>query len=107
MTQQEFEGWKQWTENSKRHWTVDPIRNGKNHPEMLVHIGGENGKFMLFYPDGMLEMGSYEGAWPHIGEALFKIEGKKKFANMDDAIARAIEAGGLKFLLDFIGSRAY
>ena len=102
MTPEEFHAWKRWTEMSGHRWTMDPVHDGKGDRDLLLHIGGENGKYLRFSQDGTLEMGYYEGAVPHIGEATFRIEGQKKFKDRNEAFVRAIELGGLACLLDLV-----
>lgn len=103
MTTEEFEGWKAWTERSRNRWVVDLIHNGKGKQDLLLHKGGETGKYLNFDRDGTLRIGSYEGAYPHIGEAIFTIEGQKKYANRDEALRRCMAATGIRFLKTFIG----
>ena len=47
--------------------------------------------------DGMLRAGTYEGAIPHIGEALFTVKAEKKFDSWNEAFQQALEAGGVQF----------
>jgi hypothetical protein len=55
--------------------------------------------------DGNVTMGKYEGAIPHIGEALLLRSHMKQFPSQKEAIKVLIERAGLAFLLDFMGSR--
>ncbi len=52
-------------------WVEDAVSrlNGRG---CLYYSGGESGIYMRITPDGTLQVGNYEGAIPHIGEALFK-----------------------------------
>jgi hypothetical protein len=71
----------------------------------MYYTGGEDGIYMRIQKDGLLEAGNYEGAFPHIGEAMFKAAVTKQFDNYNDAYTRAMEAGGKQFLVDmFSGS---
>lgn len=106
MTTQEFNNWKKETEGSKHHWQVDEVTK-RNRGVLLIYIGGENGKYIEVTPDGQATVGKYEGAVPHIGEALFVPLHARKFASQDQAMAALIEKAGLAFLLDLTGSRAY
>ena len=70
MTKDEFALWQTITGNSCFHWTEDAIfrLNGRG---AFYYIGGEDGGYMRIHKDGSLEVGAYEGAIPHIGEAVF------------------------------------
>lgn len=75
-----------------------------------MFIGGEDGKYATVRSDGgeaILEIGRYEGAIPHIGEANFISQGRKSFPDAEAAQKFLIERAGIAFLLDIIGSRAY
>ena len=53
-----------------------------------------------------LLIGSYKGAFPHIGEACFQAEAEKNCGNYYKAFEKACELGGTKFLTDlFSGSQ--
>lgn len=70
MTDAEIKQWLAVTENSRYQWTKDEVtrRNGRGS---LFYFGGENGIYMHVKPGGALDIGTYEGALPHIGEAMF------------------------------------
>jgi hypothetical protein len=73
MNQKEFEGWKAVTESSAYRWVEDSIfrLNGRG---AMYYTGGEDGIYMKISKDGILELGDYEGALPHIGEATFTVK---------------------------------
>lgn len=73
MTQEEFDGWSRITALSREQWLMDQV-TWENKQTLLAYKGGENGTYVRVEPDGRLEIGEYEGAIPHIGEALFHIE---------------------------------
>ena len=98
MTMQEFENWKQHTATSSKTWTIDPIHNGKKGRDLLAHIGGEAGEFIRISDGGEVSLGSYTDAVPHIGEAEFKVRGRKQYESFSVAVARCVLAGGLNFL---------
>ena len=99
MTQEEFSYWQARTESSRYQWTEDEIfrLNGRG---AKYYIGGEDGTYMRIEKDGLLEIGTYEGAIPHIGDAFFKPEIEKQYKNFDTAFTAAIGLGGKKFLVD-------
>ena len=102
MTRDEFALWQDITENSRFHWTEDAIfrLNGRG---AFYYIGGEDGGYMRIHKDGRLELGSYEGAVPHIGEALFIPKSERKYADFNEAFTAAIQLGGKQFLVDMFG----
>lgn len=71
MDQREFEHWQAVTSGSRHMWVEDAVTrmNGRG---CLYYSGGESGIYMRITQDGMLQVGNYEGAIPHIGEALFR-----------------------------------
>ena len=109
MTTEEAKAWMEFTASSAHHWTVDPCH--ARDEDLLIFIGGECGKYARIGPaDGggfMLQVGAYEEAIPHIGEAMFKPQGSKRFDRASDAVKFLIERGGVSLLLDFLGIRAY
>lgn len=99
MTGQEFKYWTAKTQSSAHKWTEDEIYrlNGKG---AFYYTGGEDGIYIEIEKDGLLSAGTYEGAFPHIGEAWFKEDFQKKYDNFNDAFTAVLEAGGKKFLAD-------
>ena len=77
MNRGEFRNWVRHTLSSKDRWTVDPIHNG-GRGRLLVHFGGESGKYIHFN-NGEVDLGTYEHAYPHIGDALFKPDWRQTF----------------------------
>lgn len=98
MTKTEFAQWKAWTDRCGKYWTIDPIHNGVNR-DLIAHIGGESGRYIMIALDGMVNLGSYVGACPHIGESIFKPAWTKKSESFERAIIRAAMAGGLDVLM--------
>lgn len=101
MTKQEFENWQEVTAQSKYAWQSDPIRK-LNGNGALFYTGGEDGCYMSIDPTGLLMIGTYEGAVPHIGEACFRVKAKKQYPSYNDALSKATEIGGIKFLTDIV-----
>ena len=105
MDQSEFEHWQAVTSSSQYLWVEDAVTrlNGRG---CLCYSGGESGIYMRITPDGTLQAGNYEGAIPHIGEALFKPGAERKCGSFNEAFQLACELGGRKFLADmFSGSQ--
>jgi hypothetical protein len=71
MTQHEFEYWQAVTAESAHKWVEDRVTR-LNGNGALFYTGGEDGQYMRLSPEGKLTVGTYEGAIPHIGEAMFR-----------------------------------
>ena len=99
MDASEFEGWKKETEKSKDFWSVDKIHNGAEGQDLLLYKGGASGHYAAFSPDGWVQLGSYEHAVPHIGEACFSPLNSHQFASMQEAVDRFTRALGPSFLI--------
>lgn len=98
MTKSEFSAWVKVTDGSASRWTLDENR-WHNNEEMLFYKGGQDGKFIWIYRDGMMHLGTYEDAFPHIGHACFQPMFAKQFASRDEAYARLLECGGGGFVI--------
>lgn len=103
MTQHELEHWLKVTASSEYRWVEDEItrRGGRG---ALYYTGGEDGIYMRLSPDGRLTAGTYEGAFPHIGEALFTQKAEHQYASFSAASQAALEFGGIQFLADMLSS---
>jgi len=103
MDQKEWESWQTVTASSAHKWVEDEIfcLNGRG---AMYYMGGEDGSYMQITNDGMLELGIYEGALPHIGEAFFTVKVQKKYPDFNDAFQTACQIGGKKFMMDFFSS---
>lgn len=99
MTEKEFTDWTAKTQGSRHRWTEDDIvrLNGRG---ALFYRGGEDGVYLRVHKNGWLELGRYEGAVPHIGEASFAVLAKHQFPNYPDALAAAIQLGGKPLVAD-------
>lgn len=100
----EFAIWQAMTKASQHSWAKDDVYHSKGEGAMY-YIGGESGYFMRVSLGGLLTVGTYEGAVPHIGEALFKVSTSKQYNNFFKAFTSAIEVGGKKFLMDMFSGR--
>jgi hypothetical protein len=106
MDKQEFAAWQAITERSRFHWIEDEVYrlNGRG---AMYYIGGEDGTYLRIGSDGLLDVGTYIGAVPHIGEALFRSVRREQFECYADAFAAAIRLGDKRFLVEmFSGSRS-
>jgi len=105
MDKQEFDGWMRVTQDSETRWTMDEVQ-WANRRRVLCYKGGEDGVYIECEPDGTATIGTYAGAIPHIGEALFVPKHSKKMgANASDAFAAVAQKLGVGFLTNLIGAR--
>lgn len=105
MTKDEFAYWQSRIENSRFQWTEDEIFR-LNKRGAFYYNGGEDGIYIKIHKDGLVEAGTYEGAFPHIGEALFTVEAKRQCRDFNEAFGLAMNAGGKKFLMDMFSADA-
>jgi hypothetical protein len=105
MTKDEFAYWQSRIENSRFRWTEDEIYrlNGRG---AFYYTGGEDGIYIKIHKNGRFEAGTYEGAFPHIGEALFTVEAERRCKDYNEAFAPAMQAGGKQFVLDMFSPDA-
>lgn len=78
----------------------DPIAESKGG--WLFYKGGESGRFIMISSSGYLQVGLYDWAIPHIGEAEFKTKASRTFASKDEALQFVISALGAGFVEDFM-----
>lgn len=57
---------------------------------------------MRISPEGMLTVGTYEDAYPHIGEAIFFTAAQHRFESFDKALEAVCQLGGADFMTDMI-----
>lgn len=106
MDKQEYESWMRETEGSKQHWQMDEVTR-HNTGDYLLYIGGTDGQFIRI-ENGVINIGNYEGAIPHIMESLFTVGyTSKQYRDNDEALSKLTVALGSKFLLDLLGMRVY
>lgn len=101
MTKQEFEYWQAITDGSAHRWVEDSITR-LNGNGALYYIGGEDGVYMRLSPVGKLTVGTYEGAFPHIGEAVFSSKMERQYDDINGAFEAACQIGGKQFLVDML-----
>lgn len=99
MDKTEFDDWQAITQSSTHQWVEDSITrlNGNGG---LYYTGGEDGCYMRLSPDGKLSVGTYEGAFPHIGEALFTRQAEHQYPDFNAAFEVACQLGGKQCLID-------
>ena len=104
MNEQEFKYWTAKTQSSTNKWTEDEIfrLNGRGS---FYYIGGaDSGTYIKIHNNGLVEGGTYEDAFPHIGEAWFKESFNKQYDSYNDAFTAVMESAGKKFLVDMFSS---
>lgn len=99
MEQNELDYWQTVIAASAHRWIEDSITSLNNHGS-LYYIGGESGNYMRLYPNGKMCIGTYEDAFPHIGDAIFEVKATHQYASMDEAFQAACQLGGKQFLKD-------
>jgi len=101
MNAEEFEKWAAFQKKNAGHWVMDRVRE-MNTGDLFFYNAlpsdPARGIFVEITKAGALRSGRFEGAVPHIGEALFTIKVDKKFENQDKAFTHAVTALGLSFL---------
>lgn len=103
MDQDELQFWREKTASSADRWMEDEIKR-LNGDGCLFYRGGENGQFIRISKENELTIGTYEGAFPHIGEAEFTIRYSKQYTNINEAFEAACQYGGTDFLTDLFSS---
>lgn len=86
MTKAEYNAWLAETLRSRERWAVDPIQ-WLNHGRLLFYKGGCDGHYVEIEREGAVTVGTYEGALPHIGEAMFRPLWEGKFDSQEAALA--------------------
>jgi hypothetical protein len=96
MNKEEFEKWKRITEVSENNWLFDPIVSANTPGSHLIYKGGFNGGYVWIEPNGEACIGTYQGAIPHIGEAMFTPLYSNRVADTgDEALAIVCDKLGL------------
>lgn len=97
MSPAEFKAWSGHTQRSRNGWQRDDVTLHNRGVYLLYH-GGESGTYVKL-EGSTVEVGTYEGAIPHIGEALFKPRGSKTFADANGAFQAVVNSTGTAGLL--------
>ena len=105
MTRDEFDAWEKETAKSKDAWTADAIHDGRDGRDLMIYRGGENGRFVMFQTDGLVTIGTYEGAVPHIGDAAFRSIASHQMPSFNEAVTRFAERCGVAFTLTLTHGR--
>ena len=103
MERDELEYWQSVMAASRDEWVEDSITR-LNEGGNLYYTGGEDGRYMRVYSDGRLSVGSYEYAFPHIGEALFTQSFERQYGSANEAFEAACQLGGTRFMEDMLSS---
>lgn len=93
MDKQEAAAWMAETKKSETNWMLDQT-TAYNQGIYLLYKGGHDGVYVKIDKGGEIVCGYYEGAYPHIGEAIFFPKFKRQFVDQQTAVGYA--AKGLK-----------
>lgn len=102
----EYAHWIAKTESSRYRWTEDEIFRLNGRGAMYYH-GGTDGIYLQIHKEGLVEFGKYEGAIPHIGDAMFQVLAEKQTKDFNEAFAVAMNWGGKQFLVDMFCGQDY
>ena len=99
MTNEELEYWQAVTASSEGKWVEDYIYrlNGRG---AFFYKGGVDGIYIEAQSDGLLTVGRYEGAIPHIGDAIFSIKLEQKYDSYNEAFENMCKLGGRQLMAD-------
>ena len=110
MNSEEYAHWTEFMRSKRGMWQVDPIHDGLDGRDLMVFAGyttdPSRGVYVRVH-GRRSEAGVYEGAVPHIGEALFTPRWTAYFETVNKAMAATIERLGLPFLTALAGSGCY
>jgi hypothetical protein len=92
MTSQEYRRWVEYMKRCRGHWTLDVVHDGTEGRDLLLFCPflqrPNNGVYICISASvpGVVEVGRFDGAVPHIGEALFTPLWKdKRFSSFVEA----------------------
>jgi hypothetical protein len=102
MTLKEFSAWSIVMEGSRFCWVVDPVLLANSGDFLAYRGGSEMGRYCLIHKNGAIEVGAYQGAFPHIGEACFVPEEKVQAPSFEAAVNRFFELTGASSLRRFL-----
>lgn len=94
MTNEEFDAWTAHTDRSRHGWQFDRLSSGT-----LMYHGGASGTYVMV-EGSTVSVGAYEGAIPHIGEALFRPKAKRRFGDRAEALAAVAGARSVRALVE-------
>jgi hypothetical protein len=88
----EFKAWEVRIASGIKHWIEDKVLS-HNQKCAFFYRGGEDGVYIKIGKDGSFDAGTYEGAYPHIGEAMFRRLIHEQFDSYDAAYQRVVKLG--------------
>lgn len=97
MNKAEYGAWVAETEKSEHKWQMDLVHNTSN--DCLFYKGGTEHGHYIHIKQNVVEIGDYQGAFPHIGEALFTSRTQVQCKDNQEAWTRLLERGGMHFLI--------
>lgn len=102
MNDKEFKAWARKMAAEAGFWVRDAV-TANNRPGCdLFYVATPSDPtrgIFVSIENGALQTGRFEGAIPHIGEAMFVAKHTANFSSHADALTHCIERLGLSFLL--------
>lgn len=96
MTKDEFQGWLAETKSNRNGWRRDECQIHNRHLVLWAYCGGvEQGNWVEITQNGGVSLGTYKDAFPHVGEAVFRIYWTHQYPTVAEAIASLTGSGGL------------
>lgn len=91
MKDESYTRWVEYMKSRRGKWTLDPVHNGKQGMDFLAFCPNRSdasrGVYVSLRRDGSCSSGVYEGAFPHIGEAIFQSRWTKRFPSWEEGIS--------------------
>lgn len=95
MTKEEYKRWVKFMQGCRGQWTIDHVHDGNDGQDLLLFyphpVRQGVGVFIGVKQNGEVTAGTYEDAFPHIGEATFQRRWSKKFGSYTAARAKVLE----------------
>lgn len=95
----EFKQWLSYMKCRAARWTVDLIHDGHSGRDLLCFITDESdttmGVYVHVHVNGLMQAGTFTGALPHIGEAMFTVKWECKFDDFDVASTKVRQRLGV------------
>jgi hypothetical protein len=90
MTNVEYELWRRHMLSCRGRWTRDQVHDGLDGRDLLCYVPLDGdataGMYVDVSVDGRATAGAFEGAIPHIGDAIFIPRWERKFVNPEEAL---------------------
>lgn len=95
MTREEYISWSRFMKSCRGRWNIDLIHNGKDGQDLLMFkphpTDPTRGVYIGVKQNGHVTAGTYDGALPHVGDAMFYRAWEKHFGSFRAAKAKVLE----------------